>query len=481
MHKLGTKIAVKTVVLSVLIGFFGLFVMDFKESGDVLPSVSFSQVINEYNPLDIDGDGIPNTWEETYGLDPNAISDGVFDPDNDGLTNLSEYLNNTDPTNNDTDGGSLIDGLEIQQGKNPLDPIDDIDPVEEPEEPVDENDNDNDNDEGDDDEDSSRDDANDSPSREVVKQVPQNPDLDNDRLTNEEELTVYFTNPYLQDSDYDGLSDYEEAFIFFTSPTSFDSDGGGVSDGDELANKTNPKDSTDDILYTLTAYILNDKKSTLQSSQRNKFICVSGEVFTIVFETQLPNTDIQFSINNKDIEKLVCPRAGINTLKVTFNINNKTHTITRKIESLPKGKVVIEYDGKFDKYYDYVPFYKQTLLANKTLSLDILEGGKYTPYISDTYAIEGKIQTDNKGEYFFVAIPGKYQYTYEDFSPGFLENTTQEPIIYNKTLVLTKSGDPLFVGLIAGYSIVTLALSINLLGDIMTLVRKLGKRKRISF
>ncbi|MEN9389855.1 MAG: hypothetical protein RLY61_939, partial [Candidatus Parcubacteria bacterium] len=155
--------------------------------------------------------------------------------------------------------------------------------------------------------------------------------------------------------------------------------------------------------------------------------------------------------------------------------------ITRKIESLPKGKVVIEYDGRFDQYYDYVPFYKQELLTNKSLSLDILEDGKYTPYISDIYAIDGTIQTNSLGEYFFVAIPGKYQYTYENFDPGFLENTTQVPIIYNKTIVLTKSGDPLFIGLIAGYSILTLALSFNLLGDILTLIRKLSSGKRVSF
>ena len=42
--------------------------------------------------LDSDGDGIPNVWEERHGLPTNAASNNG-DFDNDGYTNLEEYLN----------------------------------------------------------------------------------------------------------------------------------------------------------------------------------------------------------------------------------------------------------------------------------------------------------------------------------------------------------------------------------------------------
>lgn len=56
---------------------------------------------------DEDGDGMLDSWEETYGVDdPNS------DPDGDGLSNLDEFRFGTDPTNADTDGDGLEDGQE---------------------------------------------------------------------------------------------------------------------------------------------------------------------------------------------------------------------------------------------------------------------------------------------------------------------------------------------------------------------------------
>jgi len=46
--------------------------------------------------LDTDGDGIPNQWELDHGLDPNNPADAWLDPDQDGFSNLTEYLLGTD-------------------------------------------------------------------------------------------------------------------------------------------------------------------------------------------------------------------------------------------------------------------------------------------------------------------------------------------------------------------------------------------------
>jgi len=72
--------------------------------------------IIDLNFTDSDGDGIPNWWENQYtgcGLD--AFSgDSTEDPDGDYLTNLTEFLNSTDPcVLDDYDGDGMPDGWEI--------------------------------------------------------------------------------------------------------------------------------------------------------------------------------------------------------------------------------------------------------------------------------------------------------------------------------------------------------------------------------
>lgn len=49
-------------------------------------------------PADTDHDGMPDEWEEEFGLDLKDPSDGASDTDSDGYTNIEEWLNGTDPT-----------------------------------------------------------------------------------------------------------------------------------------------------------------------------------------------------------------------------------------------------------------------------------------------------------------------------------------------------------------------------------------------
>ncbi|HUI06905.1 MAG TPA: hypothetical protein VL486_07845 [Verrucomicrobiae bacterium] len=69
----------------------GLFVRD----GGTL---SVGSLVLDPN-LDADGDGMPNGWEQSYGLDPLNPADANVDTDGDGFTNLQEYQAGTDPTN----------------------------------------------------------------------------------------------------------------------------------------------------------------------------------------------------------------------------------------------------------------------------------------------------------------------------------------------------------------------------------------------
>ena len=67
---------------------------------------------------DEDGDGIPDAWEEKYGVD-----DPEGDDDNDGLTNVEEFELRTKPNKADSDEDGLSDKDEIEVHEtNPLNP-----------------------------------------------------------------------------------------------------------------------------------------------------------------------------------------------------------------------------------------------------------------------------------------------------------------------------------------------------------------------
>jgi len=63
--------------------------------------------------LDSDSDSMPDWWEHDYRLDWENPDNAGEDPDDDGLTNLQEYLHRTDPKDSDSDDDGLSDGDEV--------------------------------------------------------------------------------------------------------------------------------------------------------------------------------------------------------------------------------------------------------------------------------------------------------------------------------------------------------------------------------
>ena len=69
--------------------------------------------LNALNPVDTDGDGMPNAYESWHGCLNAAANDAAGDPDGDGISTSAEFSAQLNPCSPDTDGDGCPEGREM--------------------------------------------------------------------------------------------------------------------------------------------------------------------------------------------------------------------------------------------------------------------------------------------------------------------------------------------------------------------------------
>jgi hypothetical protein len=206
--------------------------------GDGLGNLGEESQGTDPRVVDTDHDGARDGFEVRYGLHPLSAADGALDPDGDGLTNAEEDAAGSDPRRADTDGDGLSDGHEVHVlHTDPSRRDSDRDGLSDRDETL----------RGSDPNDADSDDDGLPDGVEVARGTnPTSPgdgglDADGDGATAGEEY-VAGTDPAVADTDHDGLSDGDELHVRHTDPRRPDSDADGLSDGVEIATTaTDPK------------------------------------------------------------------------------------------------------------------------------------------------------------------------------------------------------------------------------------------------
>jgi len=134
---------------------------------------------------------------------------------------------------------------------------------------------------------------------------PNNPDTDNDGLSDGDEIRKYKTNPLRADTDGDGLTDGDEVNKYHTDSNRYDTDGDGLSDGDEvLKYHTDPlKPDTDGDGLTDGDEVLRYHTDPLKMDTDGDGLSDSDEVKTYRTDPINPDSDGDGIVDGEEVLK----------------------------------------------------------------------------------------------------------------------------------------------------------------------------------
>jgi len=127
----GLVVAADLALVEASVGFLDRFTI-YGNATTPVTMDSLQAGFDNYSFTDADRDNMDDDWEEDNGLDP-LLNDRDGDSDNDGLTNIHEFIAGTDLDKADSDGDGLTDGFEVLHG---LDPWTYTDPTDEDEDGI---------------------------------------------------------------------------------------------------------------------------------------------------------------------------------------------------------------------------------------------------------------------------------------------------------------------------------------------------------
>ena len=93
----GSEAYLETAPVTTLGAFLRYGVTAVDRDGTSSPIASSNRFLPGGQAIDNDGDGMPDDWERLFGLNPEDPSDASADADDDGVSNLVEYREGTDP------------------------------------------------------------------------------------------------------------------------------------------------------------------------------------------------------------------------------------------------------------------------------------------------------------------------------------------------------------------------------------------------